>query len=99
MALLTVHGLIITSSGLASLLGLVLLQAAADIEDYQHLLMSMTFGCWLVYCLAWGLLRLLPPELEYVANSLHLTAGLAYIFTFTCVLSLPLYAVSIPVGE
>ncbi|WP_218082243.1 hypothetical protein [Anthocerotibacter panamensis] len=97
MAFLSLHGVMVIVSAVASLAGLILLQSATDMEDNKHMLLSMTFGCWLVYCLAWSLLRLTPPELEQVVTSLRATAAFAFIFTFACVLSLPLYAVSVPV--
>ena len=83
-------------SGTGSLLGLLLLQSAHDMEDHQHLLMSMTFGCWLVYCLSRGALEWTPADLEYFISSLRLVAGLSYLLTFVSLLSLPLYAVSLP---
>jgi hypothetical protein len=90
------HSLLVLVSGCASFVGLMMLQNDTQMEVNKHLLMSMTFGCWLSYCISWGLLRLTPPELEYMIASLRFATGVSYLFTFVCALSLPLYEVDSP---
>jgi hypothetical protein len=97
MEFFTLHGIMVILSALASLGGLVVLHGDREMEENQHLLLSMTFGCWLVYCAAWSMLRITPPDIEDLSTSLRVTCGVAYLFTFASVLSLPLCAVNIPV--
>ncbi|WP_287127556.1 hypothetical protein [Candidatus Cyanaurora vandensis] len=96
MSFLSLHGVMVLLSMVASLAGLMLVSRDAGLEDNKYLLLSMTFGCWLVYCLAWTLLRITPPEFEQIISSLRFTVGISYLFTFTCIVSLPLYAVTVP---
>lgn len=90
MTLVAFHGGMVVLSALASLIGLVVVAYDPNLEDNQHILLGMTFGCWLVYCFAWGMLRITPPDLEQLVFSLRAMVGISYLFTFVCVLSLPL---------
>lgn len=91
------HEVMVVFSASASVLGLGILQLDDQMEENQHLLMSMAFGCWLVYCIAWSLLPLTPPELTLWAGCLRGLTGFAQLFTLVSLISLPLHASSVTV--
>lgn len=69
--------------------------AKDEIEAADHALMLMSFVYWLVYCIAFGVQRLISPEWEVVLLSVKLTGVIAFLLTASCILSLPLNRVSI----
>ncbi len=87
-------------SWLAAIAGLVLLnpfnikKSNPDFDATERVLMMMVFAYWLVYGAAKAVQPMLLPEWEVAMLSVKLTGVLAYLLTFTCVLSLPLHRVS-----
>lgn len=65
-----------------------------DLEIADRMLLMMSFAYWLVYCLAFYAQKVILPEWETLLLGVRLTGVLAYLLTFTCVLSLPLHRVS-----
>jgi hypothetical protein len=59
-------------------------------EAADRLLIMMSFTYWLVYCLAFGVQKIMPPQWETIILSVNLTRVLAYLLTASCILSLPL---------
>jgi hypothetical protein len=89
------HEFVVAFSFGACVLGLVLLwdgkQPKNDMEETEKILFRMSFSYWLVYCVAFGLEKLILPEWEPVVMSLRITTALSYFLTFSCILSLPLH--------
>jgi hypothetical protein len=97
---LTGYELLLLVSLIASIAGLVLLDNAKDtqaddIEDAERSLLMMTFGYWMLHCIAVGLQKVILPDWEIVLINLKITAALSYLLTFACVLSLPLHRMSV----
>lgn len=92
------HDYLITASFFAAIAGIILLlsnrKTNSDAEATNHSLMLMTFAYWLVYCVTFGLQKIICPDWELLITSVKLTSVLAYILTFACVLSLPLHQVA-----
>jgi hypothetical protein len=93
------HEYSILFSFLAAIAGTSLLilnkQPAKDeIEAADNTLMLMSFVYWLVYCIAFGVQKLISPEWETVLLSVKLTGVIAFLLTASCILSLPLNRVS-----
>ncbi|MBW4519996.1 MAG: hypothetical protein KME16_09905 [Scytolyngbya sp. HA4215-MV1] len=87
---------IIGASFVACIAGLTLIfstssKPADEIEATDRILLMMSFTYWLVYCVAFGLQKLVAADWEMVLFSLKLTTIMTYFLTFTCVLSLPLH--------
>jgi hypothetical protein len=93
--LITCHDFLVPVSFVACLLGLWLLwsdkQHKNDLEETETILFRMSFCYWLVYCVAFGIQKVVLPEWETVQMSLKLTTALSYFLTFSCILSLPLH--------
>jgi hypothetical protein len=85
----------VSISAVACILGLWLLWDSNKTEDEaqatEEILLRMSFAYWLVYCVAFGIEKMLVPHWEGLAMSLRITTALSYFLTFSCVLSLPLY--------
>jgi hypothetical protein len=86
-------------SFVASIAGLLLIPSgkqtqAEDFEEIERSLFQMSFTYWLVYCVAFGLLKLKLPEWEMLLVSLKLTVVFSYLLTFCCILALPLHRIS-----
>ncbi|MBF2029677.1 MAG: hypothetical protein IGS48_23465 [Oscillatoriales cyanobacterium C42_A2020_001] len=100
MVNLSLHNSIIILSFFASIAGVALLTldkrpAKDEMEAADNTLMLMTFAYWLVYCVSFGLQKLISPEWETMLLSVKLTGVIAYLLTASCVLSLPLNRVSV----
>jgi hypothetical protein len=65
--------------------------AGSDLDPTERVLIMMVFAYWLVFCCAKMAQPMLLPQWELAQLSLKLTGVLAYLLTFTCVLSLPLH--------
>ncbi|MEA5617605.1 hypothetical protein VB711_07095 [Cronbergia sp. UHCC 0137] len=90
------HEFVVAVSFLACILGLLLLwdkrQKPDDPEETEKILLRMSFSYWLVYCIAFGLEKMILPDTwESVTMSLRITTTLSYFLTFSCILSLPLH--------
>ncbi|MBD2448343.1 hypothetical protein H6G76_14450 [Nostoc sp. FACHB-152] len=89
------HEFVVAVSFCACILGLVMLwdgkQPKDNMEETEKILFRMSFSYWLVYCVAFGLEKLILPDWESVVMSLRITTALAYFLTFSCILSLPLH--------
>lgn len=100
MANISWHECLIILSFFASIAGVVLLTidqqpAKNDMEAADQMLLRMTFVYWLVYCVAFGVQKLISPDWETVLLSVKLTGVIAFLLTASCVLSLPLNRVSV----
>lgn len=91
------HDLLLVS-GLAAIVGLLLLLLDTPAQDERSAtergLLLMSFGYWLVYCVSVGL-RHLPCDTPLVVTNIKILGALAYLLTFTCILSLPLHKFSL----
>ena len=89
------HEFVVAVSSIACILGLLLLwdrqQQKDDTEETERILLRMTFSYWLVYCVAFGIEKILVPNWEGLAMTLKITTALSYLLTFSCILSLPLH--------
>ncbi|MEH1792555.1 MULTISPECIES: hypothetical protein [unclassified Nostoc] len=89
------HESVVAVSFVACILGLVLLwdskQQKSDVEETEVILFRMSFTYWLVYCVAFGIEKIILPEWESVVMTLKITTALSYFLTFSCILSLPLH--------
>jgi hypothetical protein len=89
------HEFVVAVSFVACIVGLLLLwdgkQQKDEMEETEHILFRMSFTYWLVYCVAFGLEKMLLPSWEPIAMSLKITTALSYFLTFSCILSLPLH--------
>ncbi|OUL34476.1 hypothetical protein BV372_13825 [Nostoc sp. T09] len=89
------HEFVVAVSFIACILGLLLLwdgkQQKHDLEETEQILFRMSFTYWLVYCVAFGLDKILLPSWEPIVMSLKITTALSYFLTFSCILSLPLH--------
>ncbi len=99
MSHLSWHNYLVIISFFAAIAGIALLlnspkETNNDVEATNHSLMLMAFTYWLVYCVTFGLQKIICPDWELLITSVRLTSVLAYILTFACVLSLPLHQVA-----
>jgi hypothetical protein len=90
------HGSVVAVSFVASILGLMLLWEGKDAkndekEETEKILFRMSFSYWLVYCVAFGLEKMVFPNYEPMMMTLKITTALSYFLTFSCILSLPLH--------
>lgn len=89
------HEFVVAVSFVACIVGLFLLrpskQNQSDAEETEQILLRMSFSYWLVYCIAFGVEKILLPEWEGLTMSLRITTALSYFLTFSCILSLPLH--------
>ncbi len=90
------HGSVVAVSFVACILGLMLLwdrQGTKDDEreETEKILFRMSFSYWLVYCVAFGLEKMVFPNYEPMMMALKVTTALSYFLTFSCILSLPLH--------
>ncbi|MBW4670241.1 MAG: hypothetical protein KME60_23210 [Cyanomargarita calcarea GSE-NOS-MK-12-04C] len=89
------HDSVVAISFLASILGLLLLwnpkHQEDDAEITELILFRMSFSYWLVYCLAFGIEKIVLPHWETVIMTLKITTALSYFLTFSCIVSLPLH--------
>ncbi len=78
----------------ACITGLVILWDRNKLDEMQlseRILFRMTFSYWLVYCVAFGIEKIVLPEWETLLMSLRMTTALSYFLTFSCILCLPLH--------
>ncbi|MBD2385839.1 hypothetical protein [Cylindrospermum sp. FACHB-282] len=89
------HEFVVAVSFVACIVGLVLLrdckQQQTDGEETEQILLRMSFSYWLVYCVAFGVEKMLLPDWQGLTVSLKITTALSYFLTFSCILSLPLH--------
>ncbi|BAZ49724.1 hypothetical protein NIES4103_23360 [Nostoc sp. NIES-4103] len=89
------HEVVVAVSFVACIVGLVLLwdtkKPKNNIEETEEILFRMSFSYWLVYCVAFGIEKIVLPDWETVLITLKITTALSYFLTFSCILSLPLH--------
>ncbi|MEH2057260.1 MAG: hypothetical protein V7K97_14090 [Nostoc sp.] len=89
------HEFVVAVSFVACIIGLVLLwdgkQETNDVEETERILFRMSFSYWLVYCVAFGIEKIVLPGWESVLMTLKITTALSYFLTFSCIVSLPLH--------
>jgi hypothetical protein len=89
------HEFVVAVSFVACIIGLALLwdskQQKNDMEETEQILFRMSFSYWLVYCIAFGIEKLVLPEWESAIMTLRITTALSYFLTFSCIVSLPLH--------
>ena len=64
---------------------------ANDLEETEQTLFKMSFTYWMVYCVAFGIQKIVLPDWEILLLNLKLTAALSYFLTFACIVCLPLH--------
>jgi uncharacterized membrane protein len=93
------HSVFVAISSIACLAGLILLwnrQPSDDeAEETERILLKMSFSYWLVYCMAFGVQKLMIPDWENAVATLKLTTALSYFLTFSCILCLPLHKLAV----
>jgi hypothetical protein len=89
------HNSFVALSFLACVAGLALLwncqPEGNDIVETERILFRMSFSYWLVYCVAFGIQKVVLPDWVDLMMTLKLTAALSYFLTFSCIVSLPLH--------
>lgn len=94
------HDYLLMASFVAAIGGIVLLKtdnspAKTDVEEADRMLILMSFTYWLVYCMAFGVQKIISPDWETMVLSIKLTGVIAYLLTASCILSLPLNRFSV----
>jgi small neutral amino acid transporter SnatA (MarC family) len=93
------HEFVVALSFLACIAGLVLLwdrkQNQNEAEETERILFRMSFSYWLVYCVAFGIQKIVLPDWETVIMSLRIASALSYFLTFSCIVSLPLHKLAV----
>lgn len=94
------HDYVLMASFVAAISGIVLLRtdkspAKDAVEAADQMLILMSFAYWLVYCVAFGVQKVISPDWEMVVLSIKLTGVVAYLLTASCILSLPLNRISV----
>jgi hypothetical protein len=89
------HEFVVVLSSLACVAGLAILWKGGPLEneaaETERILFRMSFTYWLVYCIAFGIQKLVLPDWENVTTTLKITTALSYFLTFSCIVSLPLH--------
>lgn len=89
------HDYLVVFSLIAAIAGLALAFTDKPGDDQaattDRALFLMIFTYWLVYCVATVAQPLIPANWELLIFSIRLTGWLAYLLTFTCIVSLPLH--------
>ncbi|MEA5571521.1 hypothetical protein [Calothrix sp. UHCC 0171] len=89
------HEIFVAISAIACMAGLALLWSRKPSDDEteatESILLKMSFSYWLVYCVAFGVQKLIVPDWENVTGTLRLTTTLSYLLTFSCIVCLPLH--------
>ncbi|WP_414563546.1 MULTISPECIES: hypothetical protein [unclassified Anabaena] len=89
------HEFVVAVSFVACIAGLLLLwdrkQPKDNLEETEKILFRMSFSYWLVYCVAFGIEKMILPDWETLLMSVKITTALSYFLTFSCILSLPLH--------
>ncbi|WP_420485291.1 hypothetical protein [Iningainema tapete] len=93
------HDSVVALSFLACIAGLFLLwdckQNKANIEETERVLFRMSFSYWLVYCITFGIQKMVVTDWEIAILSLKITTALSYFLTFSCIVSLPLHKLAV----
>jgi hypothetical protein len=93
------HEFVVAVSFVACIVGLILLwnskQQKDDAEETELILFRMSFSYWMVYCVAFGIEKIVLPDWEALLMTLKITTALSYFLTFSCILSLPLHKFAI----
>lgn len=94
------HGSVVAVSFVACILGLMLLWERKGTKDEEReetekILFRMSFSYWLVYCVAFGLEKMVFSNYEPMMMTLKVTTALSYFLTFSCILSLPLHRLAV----
>jgi len=89
------HDFFVMLSFGACIAGLVILwdkeQQETEMQQTEKILFRMSFSYWLVYCVAFGIEKIVLPEWEALIMSLKMTTALSYFLTFSCIICLPLH--------
>jgi hypothetical protein len=89
------HEFVVAVSAVACMVGLLLLwdrkKEKDEVEVTEKTLLRMSFSYWLVYCLAFGIEKIVLPDWEGLTMTLKITTALSYFLTFSCILSVPLH--------
>ncbi|MFM5982026.1 MAG: hypothetical protein ACKO9I_16010 [Sphaerospermopsis kisseleviana] len=89
------HEFVVAVSAVACMVGLLLLwdskQETSEAQVTEETLLRMSFSYWLVYCLAFGIEKMVLPHWEGLTMTLKITTALSYFLAFSCILSLPLH--------
>jgi uncharacterized membrane protein len=89
------HSFVVAISFVACIAGLLLLSDCQSQKDEakttEQILLRMSFSYWLVYCVCFGIQKVVLPDWETVMMSLKITTALSYFLTFSCIVSLPLH--------
>jgi hypothetical protein len=89
------HEVVVAVSFVACIAGLFLLredkQQKEEAQETEEILLRMSFAYWLVYCVAFGVEKMVLPHWETLVMTLRITTALSYFLTFSCILSLPLH--------
>lgn len=89
------HEFAVAVSAVACVVGLLLLwdakQPKEEAQETEETLLRMSFSYWLVYCIAFGIEKMVLPDWEGLTMTLKMTTALSYFLTFSCILSLPLH--------
>jgi hypothetical protein len=89
------HEFVVAVSCVACIIGLLMLwdkkQQKNDIEETEETLLRMSFAYWLVYCVGFGMEKIVLPNWEALTMTVKITTALSYFLTFSCILSLPLH--------
>ncbi|WP_066382431.1 MULTISPECIES: hypothetical protein [unclassified Anabaena] len=94
------HGFVVAVSFVACIIGLLLLWDEKNSQNDERaetevILFRMIFTYWLVYCVAFGLEKMVFSNFEPVIMTLKITTALSYFLTFSCIVSLPLHRFAI----
>jgi hypothetical protein len=93
------HNSAVMLSAIACIAGLGLLwgydSQNDEAKETERILLMMSFSYWLLYCVAFGMQKITLPGWETLIQPLKITTALAYLLTFSCVLSLPLHKFAI----
>ncbi len=89
------HDFFVVLSFLACIVGLFLScdkeHLENEMQQTEKILFRMSFSYWLLYCVAFGVEKVVLPEWEALLMSLKMTTALSYFLTFSCILCLPLH--------
>jgi hypothetical protein len=99
MHLVLCHDFVVAISCVACIIGLLLLwncqQQINEAEVTEQILLRMSFSYWLVYCVCFGIQKMVLPDWETLMMSLKITTALSYFLTFSCIVSLPLHKLAV----
>lgn len=95
---------VVAVSFVACIVGLALLwekkkpdnkQQKDEAQATEEILFRMSFSYWLVYCIAFGIEKIVLPHWEAIHMTLKITTALSYFLTFSCIVSLPLHKLAV----